>query len=541
MLQVESLSKSYGSNRVLDGVTFSLSPGEHVALIGSNGSGKSTLVRCIAGVESPDAGRVVVPAATTIGYLPQHCVDNSRPVETTIEAAGARLRIAESKLAEAAAALARGDDRSEDAYVEALSEYGALSQTANRHDADGILAGLGLAELHRSRTVESLSGGEQTRLALALMLVASPNLLLLDEPTNHLDLAAIKWLELFVRGFKGAALIVSHDREFLDRTVSRALFLEPKTRRVRSYPGGYTAFAEARRREREDHEAAWRLQQGYERQVEQDIRRLKEGARHIELSTTPRQPGVRVLAKKKARLAKSRERKLERYRSSDERVEKPKREWWLAVDFGTAADGARWSVALEDVSFAYPDGPPLLQHSSLDVAHGEHIALTGPNGAGKSTLLRLVAGELEPVEGRLRLGSGVIAGYLAQGRRTLDPAWTVLDAARRFTEQDETAVRAFLHLFLFEDDEPLKRVSDLSLGQQVRLELGCLVLQGCSLLLLDEPVNHLDVDSREHLEAALAKFTGTVIAVSHDRAFTRAFADRVLELRDGRLLEAAIP
>ncbi len=258
------------------------------------------------------------------------------------------------------------------------------------------------------------------------------------------------------------------------------------------------------------------------------------------MTTTPRQPGVRVLAKKKARLAKSRERKLERYRSSAGRVEKPKRDWWLAVDFGEAGGGARWSVVMEGVSFGFPGGTPLLREASLDVAHGDHVAITGPNGGGKSTLLRLLAGELTPDAGRLRLGGGVVAGYLAQDRRNLDPERTVLDTARRFAAHDETAIRAFLHLFLFEGEEPLKRVGDLSLGQQVRLELACLVLQGCTLLLLDEPVNHLDVESREHLEAALARFTGTVLAVSHDRAFTRAFADRVVELRDGHLVEAAI-
>ncbi|MFO7169938.1 MAG: ABC-F family ATP-binding cassette domain-containing protein, partial [Chloroflexota bacterium] len=347
------------------------------------------------------------------------------------------------------------------------------------------------------------------------------------------------WLEGFVREYPGAVLIVSHDREFLDQTATRILYLDPEKRTVKSYPGNYSDFAAAREQERELHIEAYKKQQEYIEKVESDIARLKGQALSVELTTTPSQPHVRRLAKKVAKKAKARERKLERYLESEERVEKPRQRWGLKLDFGPPPPGGRAVLRVDGVSFAYPaaNGASdlLLEDVSFEVQYGERIAIVGPNGAGKTTLLRLIAGALEPQAGTVRVGTNVRLGVLAQEHETLDPRRTVLETVLRERPMTETEARNFLHFFLFGGDSVFRTVGVCSLGERSRLQLALLVLRGCNLLLLDEPLNHLDIDGREHFEEALDSFEGTVIAVSHDRAFLRSFGERVLEVRDGRV------
>ena len=244
---------------------------------------------------------------------------------------------------------------------------------------------------------------------------------------------------------------------------------------------------------------------------------------------------MRKLARKKARLAKSRERKLERYMELEERVEKPRQQWWLKLDFGPAPAGGRSVLRVDDVSFAYPDSPTLLQDVSFDVQYGDRVALIGPNGMGKTTLLRLVEGKLQPTSGKIRLGASVRLGMLSQEQETLDPAKTILESVLHERAMSETDARTFLHYFLFSGDDVFRRTSECSLGERSRLQLALLVLRGCNLLLLDEPLNHLDIDGRAHFEQALEAFEGTVIATAHDRAFLHSYPDRVLEVRDGQV------
>jgi ATP-binding cassette subfamily F protein 3 len=370
-------------------------------------------------------------------------------------------------------------------------------------------------------------------------LLSEPDLLLLDEPTNHLDIEALEWLEGFVHASTQAVLVVSHDRAFLDATVSRVLYLDPATRALRSYRGGYTDFAAARAHEREIHEDTWRRQQDYVEQVQRDIGRLKSSARSIEQSTTAREPGLRKFARRKAAVAKSREKKLERFVASDERVDKPRLHWPINLDFGPPPPGGRAVVRVEDVAFAYPGAEPLFEHVSFELRYGQHAALVGPNGAGKTTLLRLIEGQLAPTAGQVIVGAGVRMGVLAQEHETLDPALTVLETVLRERPMSEHDARSFLPFFLFSGDSVFRPVRACSLGERSRLQLAQLVLRGCNLLLLDEPINHLDVESRDHFETALASFDGTVIVVAHDRAFLRAFARHTFEVRDGRLARLA--
>jgi ATP-binding cassette subfamily F protein 3 len=540
MLQVQNLRKSYGTATVLAGAGFIINDTEHIGLIGPNGSGKSTLLRCITGEEQPDAGTVVLsPKGATLGYLPQTFKTlGDLTVAEALTSAHAELAAAEADMQAAADALTASSGDLEGAmfaYESALARYEALGGYEREHKSASILQGLGLGDLDPNTPVSTLSGGQKTRLGLAMLLLREPDLLLLDEPTNHLDIQALEWLEGFVQGYRGAVLVVSHDREFLDRTVSRVLYLDPDTRTIKSYAGNYSDFAAACEQEHESHVEAWKRQQEYIGQVAQDIARLKGGALDIERSTTPRQPGVRVLARKKARLAKSREKKLERYMESGERVEKPRARWWLKLDFGPPPPGGRAVLRMEGVSFAYPSSPALLEGVSLDIQHGERVALVGPNGTGKTTLLRLIDGSLQPNSGQVRIGSNVRLGRLAQEQETLDPGKTVLQITLLERPMNETEARSFLHFFLFEGESVFRKVGECSLGERSRLQLALLVLRGCNLLLLDEPLNHLDIDGREHFEEALQAFEGTVIVVAHDRAFLHAYPDRVVEVRGGKL------
>jgi ATP-binding cassette subfamily F protein 3 len=370
---------------------------------------------------------------------------------------------------------------------------------------------------------------------LAALLLSAPDLLLLDEPTNHLDVEALEWLEGFVQSYAGAALIVSHDRAFLDRTATRILYLDPKTRTIKSYAGNYGDFAAARAHEHALQVEAWKKQQDYVERVRRDIQRLANDRLTQERNIPKRQPGLLNLSNKVARLKQARERKLERYMESDERVDKPQRSWGLKLDFGPPPAGGRAVLQLDAVTFGYPGCPALFTDVALDVQYGERIALVGPNGAGKTTLLRLIEGRLAPISGEVRLGANIRLGVLSQEHETLDQRRTVLETARQARAMSETEARNFLHYFLFGGDSVFRTVGACSLGERSRLQLALLVLQGCNLLLLDEPLNHLDIAGREQFAAALDAFAGTVIAVAHDRAFLRSFAERVVEVRAGQV------
>jgi ATP-binding cassette, subfamily F, member 3 len=538
MLQVQNLHKSYGTATVLAGAGFIINDKEHIGLVGPNGSGKSTLLRCITGEEHPDAGAVVLaPRGAAIGYLPQ-ALDaiTDLTIGQAVAGAQAELVSAEQALQRAADALTVAPDMDEamEAYTASLIRFETLGGYEREHRAASILQGLGLGDIDRATPAKALSGGQKTRLGLALLLLREPDLLLLDEPTNHLDIEALEWLEGFINGYPGSVLIVSHDRVFLDRTVGRILFLDPGTHTIKSYAGNYTDFVGVRLREREQHMEAWQRQQEYVARVERDVHRLKGEALAIERSTTPRQPGVRKYARKKAQVARGREHKLERFLQSDERVEKPRLSWWLKLDFGPPPQSGRAVLRMENVSFAYPGGEPLLARVSFEVQYGERLALVGPNGAGKTTLLRLIDGTLQPDSGLVRLGANVRPGRLSQEQETLNPDWTLLQTLLYAHPMSETEARNFLHFFLFSGDEVFRKVRECSLGERTRLQLALLVSTGCNLLLLDEPLNHLDIDGREHFEAALRAFEGTVIVVSHDRAFLHAYPDRIVEIRDAR-------
>jgi ATP-binding cassette subfamily F protein 3 len=543
MLSAHQIHKSYNIHTILENVSFNLNPNERVGLIGPNGCGKTTLLRILAGLERPDKGSVIrTPADLRIGYLPQGLEVNpgQTVVETIRTVAGDPLAV-EGEVECLGSALSKEPGRVDlqNAYDAAVQRLHELSQSDRGRSAT-IISALGLTGLNDERLINTLSGGQKTRLSLALVLLTEPQLLLLDEPTNHLDIEMLEWLEAWLSDYPGTALIVSHDRTFLDHTVTRILDLDPETNTIREYSGNFSAYLEQYQAEIERRMQAYRDQMDEIRRMKRDIARTKQQALHVEMTTTSRQPGVRRIAKKVAKKAASREKKLARYLDSDERLEKPRQSWQMKAGFLSTEDGAsqhlsQAALVLEDLGVGYPEGGMLLDGINLRAHAGRRIAITGPNGAGKTSLLRTIAGSIQPKAGEVRLGASVRLGYMAQEQELLDPERSALEVIQDVAPFNETEARSFLHYFLFSGDDPLRPSAELSYGERSRLSLAMLVAQGCDLLLLDEPINHLDIPSRARFEEALAQFSGTVLAVVHDRYFIQRYAEEIWRVGEGKL------
>jgi ATP-binding cassette, subfamily F, member 3 len=527
MLTVHHISKSYGINTILEGISFSINPGEHIGLIGPNGSGKTTLLRILAGREEPDRGAITDSRPDLrIGYLEQGFEpEPGQTLSDAIASATGTTQNVEDHIARLASALAENPDCPDlqAAFDSALQELKAppVSSPAS------ILKSLGLDGIEEGTPVSILSGGQKTRLALARVLLQEPHLLLLDEPTNHLDIAMLQWLEAWLASFKGAALVVSHDRTFLDRTVNRILDLDPNLHTIRTYDGNYSDYLEQFLGERETQMQAYKDQVSEIRRMRQDIAQTKQHSLRVELTTTSRQPVVRRYAKKVARKAKSREKKLERYIESDQRVEKPKESWRMKLEFEPPNHLGKDILILEDLSAGYAGQAPLLDGLNLDIRAGQRIVLSGPNGSGKTTLLRTIAGQIPPISGSVHMGASVRLGYMTQDQKLPNAGNTPAEVIQNLAPLNETDARSFLHYFLFSGDDALRPVGLLSYGERARLALAVLVVQGCNFLLLDEPINHLDIPSRVRFEQALSGFEGTVLAVVHDRYFIERFANEM--------------
>ncbi|MFL7810438.1 MAG: ribosomal protection-like ABC-F family protein [Anaerolineae bacterium] len=533
MLQVNNIHKAYGDDVILSGATFTLNHGDRAGLVGPNGCGKTTLLRIIMGEERPDQGSVSwQPPDLRIGYLEQAL---AYPEGATVGAAmrgeQAQAEHAVRELAERMADASGADlEQLMAAYAEALERFEAGGGYRAEAQVDAVLAGLGLDGLDQETPVEILSGGQKTRLGLARLLLDHPQLLLLDEPTNHLDIAALEWLESFLGEYDGAILIVSHDRTFLDRTVRTILELDPISHELNAYPGNYTSYVAAKEREYEQLMASYREQQERIEQYYRAITGLEGYARSIEQGTIDF--GPRKIAKGIARKATVQKRRLERLLESEERIEKPKRTWQMKLDFADTPAGSQDALALEGLSMAFGDHV-LFEDVNLTLHDGERVVLTGPNGSGKTTLLRIVMGQLEPLSGRARLGPSVVVGYYSQEQETLDwDADPFAEIRRVAADMSDTEVRGFLHYFLFSGDDVFVPVRALSYGERARLALAKLVAQGCNLLILDEPINHLDIPSREQFERGLSHYDGTVLAVVHDRYFIERFATRLWGIHD---------
>jgi len=419
----------------------------------------------------------------------------------------------------------------EHAYAVAL-EHLSSPAVLPPYQVESILAGLGLSQVSPETPVGLLSGGQKTRLGLARLLLQQPEMLLLDEPTNHLDITALEWLELYLAQYRGAMLIVSHDRAFLENTASTVYELGNDEHTLVAYPGTYSEYAQAKQRE---HERTWQQysdQQERISKLEGAISHWKGQASRIEGETIAFY--YRKRAKKVAHQAVIRQRRLERMLQSEDLVDKPVQGWNVKLEFGDAPPSGQDVLVVEDLAKGFgPD--PLFHDVNMILRRGERIALVGPNGSGKTTFLRLIVGEQQPDSGSIRIGSGVRVGYFAQEQETLDPDANALEHVQKATGISETEARNLLHLYLFAGDDVFTPARNLSYGERARLALAILILQGSNLLLLDEPVNHLDIPSRERFEQALASYDGTILAVVHDRYFVRRFATGVWGLGSGTM------
>ena len=537
MLQVVNISKSYGSEVILEDISFVVNPGERAGLIGPNGSGKSTLLRIVAGVEQADSGQVILGSGTSAAWLPQGFeVDAAHTLGEAVRRGVSDHTRAHQTLLRIEEGMSRANGAELDALLEeygrASDEFAALGGYDVEQRIAEVLQGLDLGDIASDTSLSILSGGQRTRAGLASIIVSAPDVLLLDEPTNHLDIQALEWLEEYLSGYEGAALIVSHDRAFLDGAVTGILELDGQRSGLAAYPGNYSDYRSAKERDLEKQTAAWKDQEVERRRIERDIAQTKQTALRTETSTT--HDFYRRRAKKVARKAKVRERRLEKMLSSSDRVERPKAAWTMKLDFGRTPRGGTRVLALEDVGHEF-DGNWLFRDVNLLLEHGERVALLGPNGCGKSTLLRFVAGLGAPTLGTVRVGENITPGYMPQDQVGLDWNMSALEMIRQATDVSETEARTLLHLYLFEGDEPLLPASSLSYGQRSRLLLATLVLEGANFLVLDEPMNHLDIPSRERFEEALDAFPGTILMAVHDRTFIDRYATAIWNVEDGTI------
>jgi ATP-binding cassette subfamily F protein 3 len=536
MLVVHHLSKSYGITPVLSNISFAINPGEKIALVGPNGCGKTTLLRILAGQEHADSGSYQFnPPDLSVGYLPQGSSFNADDTFADyIRRAEGDLPGLSLQLEELAGQLMRSPQNVslQQHYDAVLSQIEECSSAAA--SAPAVLASLGLDHLPGDLPLSALSGGQKTRLGLAGILLTNPRLLLLDEPTNHLDFEMLDWLENWLLHSRCAVLVVSHDRAFLDHVAQTILELDATTHTLKAYTGNYSDYLDQKENERNKQWAEYRDQEMEIRRMKQDIARTKQQSLKVELSTTPRQPGIRRIAKKVAKKALSREKKLDRYIESDERVDKPHDSWQMKMDFASAHESGRDVLILENLSIGYAQ-TNILSNLNAVLRYGERAALVGPNGCGKTTLLRTAAGSLPVLSGRCRLGANVIPGYITQEQEELDSGFNALTTFQRSTSLNETDSRAFLHKYLFSSDDVFTPVGSLSYGQRARLALACLVARGCNFLLLDEPLNHLDLPSRAQFEQALTDFEGTILTVVHDRYFIQRYATSLWQIERGIL------
>jgi ATP-binding cassette subfamily F protein 3 len=530
VIHLSDIVLHYGAQLVLDGASLAVEEGSKIGLVGANGVGKSTLLKIIAGELRPDAGQVFRMREQRIGYLAQQ--PDLDPQETVWQAVVS----ANAPVAEAAAELHRLERRMADPVT--VSDARALERTLRAYDAaqhryeqlDGYtyesrvreaLQSLGLGEETYDQAIATLSGGQRKLVGVARLLASGANTLLLDEPDNHLDLAHKADLERFIAGFSGTVILVSHDRYLLDQTVDT--IAEVEAGRVRLWPGNYTTFAA-------DKELyLLRQQQRYQAQ-QKEIARIEEAIARFELWAS------QVVNERHARQARSRRKMLDRM----DKIERPNLE---QRRMGLELNGWRGSnkvleIADLDVLLPDPAGEPRIVLAGLNLLlrHGERVGLLGPNGAGKTVLLRTILGAIAPTAGAIRLGPSVRVGYYAQEHETLDPARTLIEEVRLTRSMYEDQAVALLGRFLFPYAMAGKRVGELSGGERSRMQLVKLMLSDCNLLLLDEPTNNLDLPSCEVLEAALASFEGTVLAISHDRYFLDRVVDRVVELEDGALI-----
>ncbi len=543
MLVVRNLSKAFGAITVLEDISFVINSGDRVGIVGSNGVGKTTLLSILVGQETPDGGAFSFAPSTEIGYLPQTTPEfYGRTMQDLIYESLGNLRQLEERMRALEVAMSGGGER----LARLIEEYDLVSTRfqdqggyAIDHKIDAILDGLRIAYIARDREMQTLSGGEKARVGLATLLLRSPHLLLLDEPTNHLDVASLEWLESYLARYNGAALLVSHDRQFLNRAVNQIFEIDEHSHHLKKYEGNYDAYVLAKAAER----AKWAEE--YERQQEEikELRkRMRETGRSVAHNRPPKDNdktaynffGARVqnTISRNVRAAEEQLRRIE-----EDPIAKPPSLMQVNAFFKTEPLQSENVISISHVTKCW-GAHCVLRDVSVSVGSNARILLFAPNGAGKTTLLKLVMGLEQPDEGSIRVVESARIGYLPQDPY-LDETKTVIDSYRYGQVGYEGEfVGRLIGYGLFQLADMQKRVGQLSLGQRRKLEIARLMAASPNALLLDEPTNYISLDVLEAFEAAMLAFPGPIIAVSHDRWFIQRFGGAMWTLEDGKIISA---
>lgn len=513
ILSCQNISKSFGTDEVLKDVSFHIEANEKAAIVGINGAGKSTLLKIIMQEETADSGEVVLAKDATIGYLAQYQdISGQRTIYEEVLVAREDVFAMEAKLREMEARMNQLSGAELDTLLESYHrlshEFELLGGYTYRSEVTGVLKGLGFSDEELTKKMSELSGGQKTRVSLGKLLVTKPDVLLLDEPTNHLDMESIRWLETFLLNYKGAVIIVAHDRYFLDRVVTKVVEIFQHKGFV--YQGNYTDFAKKKAKVREDLLKQYYNQQREIKHQEEVIAKLKSFNRE-----------------KSIKRAESREKMLDKI----ERLEKPTEENTdIHIVLEPNVTSGKDVLEVSHLAKAYGENQ-LFSDLSFEIKRGERVALIGNNGTGKTTILKMINGLVEGDAGSITLGTNVHIGYYDQEHQLLHMEKTIFDEiSDAYPQLDNTKIRNVLAAFLFTNDDVFKRIGDLSGGERGRVSLAKLMLSDANFLILDEPTNHLDITSKEILESALNQYAGTVFFVSHDRYFINQTATRIIEL-----------
>lgn len=519
ILACQNITKTFGSNIILQDASFHIEEREKAAIVGINGAGKSTLLKIIMHELSADSGEVILAKGKSVGYLAQHEAVSSGntiyeellEVKRPLIEMETRIRSLELQMKSLT-----GEELAKvlDEYHRLNTEFERQNGYAYQSEITGVLKGLGFEETEFEKRVDTLSGGQKTRVALGKLLLAKPDVILLDEPTNHLDMNSIAWLETYLLNYPGAVLIVAHDRYFLNRVVTKVIEIDAG--KVSTYLGNYTAYSQKRAQVREAQLKAYFNQQRQIKHQQEVIAKLKSFNRE-----------------KSIKRAESREKMLDKI----EVLEKPTEvdsEIHIALEPRVVSGNDVLAVENLEKSF---DGHTLFSHLDFQVKRGERVAIIGNNGTGKTTLLKIINGLLDADEGSITLGSKVKIGYYDQEHHVLHMEKTLFEElSDAYPGLTNTEIRNVLAAFLFTGDDVFKRISDLSGGERGRVSLAKLMLSEANFIILDEPTNHLDITSKEILEQALNRYTGTLLYVSHDRYFINQTATRILELTGNTLV-----